>query len=504
MKKIHALILLIIFVFSSCEKNNVIPTVNSAANKPVSSTIAGDPDDQLKKAFGKSLAKALGDSKELRDFIKSEALKKFDKDYDVLYHLIKDQKLSNGKSIHEFLLPYFDSKETLERAESNLPLLTIFIPELPRESFSAQQWDTESQIPDVAIALTNSNDVTLINATGEESMLEARFIPGFPVVVIKNNERVTLAKKTSSKGLRENLVSSKDGLSLEFVDNAFNNLVPGKKNSDQTARLTRSIDQKLIDARNLGIEWHRDYIYYNLTPDNQKGPFSYDFMEYITNFQFVDGSSGYQKIADQTGDPQVIWGGATGWTDGQFEFRVTALVNGKITAPTLNPVFIARGSDLFDVLYDEHKMSCGLFCKRTIYTINSITSKSYNPNVPLINWDLDAYSSSMVIKFKEWDLSETITEEETVSSKFATNFEINGTTKMKIGFKFGASLEQNTSQSHSRTYTLDSDYLGETVVNFGDDIIVGQIDAPFVGLLYVTRNYSTGLVNFSVEPVRVQ
>lgn len=41
--------------------------------------------------------------KAVRKLIKEEAIKQFDYDYDVLYMLVKDKKLSGGGTLEEFL-----------------------------------------------------------------------------------------------------------------------------------------------------------------------------------------------------------------------------------------------------------------------------------------------------------------------------------------------------------------------------------------------------------------
>lgn len=506
MKKLYllfSLALCVTLTFTSCREEGF----DAKDQEP---TVMDNKDySNLQKSFGQALAKALIESKEIRAFLKEQALLMFDKDYDVLYQLVKERPLSNGKSFREALLPYFSSEDQLQDIERKLPLLTIFVPELPEGSFSAHTWNTDDQIPYVALSQKKTNEVPIISDEGEEFVLKGNMIPGFPVVVLKDNERVTVRSFSSSQGANKRSFQTQDNANFEFIDESFDNLNPVAAANNSSKRATLSIDPKLIAARNYGLEWHRDHIYYNMTPTVPKGEFSLDFREYITSFRFINGEQGYTKIADQSGDPRIIGGGpVTGWTDGSFEFRVVALINGKVTKPTLEPMFTAKGSDLFDVEYEKIII---YKCRKpwcwgsdvVAYIPKTITPKTYNPNVPLMKWDLDSYSSSMVIKIEEYDVSENITETHNVSSKFATNFQIEGQIKKKIGFKFGASLEQTTSQTHQRIYTLGSDYLGETIVDFGDKVIIGET-STIIGKIYLTQEYSTGFVAISVEPKRVQ
>ena len=58
--------------------------------------------------FSKALACSMNASLELRSVIKSEALKKFNFDYDVLYSTISLYKLSSGLTVDEFMGSYMD------------------------------------------------------------------------------------------------------------------------------------------------------------------------------------------------------------------------------------------------------------------------------------------------------------------------------------------------------------------------------------------------------------
>ena len=354
-------------------------------------------------------------------------------------------------------------------------------------------------------------------------------IPGFPVVVIKDNERVIT---TSSAG-KNTFKAPNTSFYYAFTDRNFNNLEGRSASRNPAARFANStmIAQKLIDARTImdPIQgWHRDYIYYDLTPNNNKGLFNLTFKEKITSFRLNYGMEGYQKIADQEGDPRFIQAypsfgenkrsGAAAWTDGSFEFSVNAIVNSKVTGlPAVNPKFSARGYDLFDVEYevaDVQRCRWYLGCFGSdlyIYRVKSVTPKMWFPpsdaSIDLINWDLEKYAPTLAISIKEVDLPQTITTRETSSTEFAANFGIDPTDNLykKLGFKFGASAKQVFSAERTVVTLLESDNLGDNAtVEFGDKVIIDQVPFVFLGRIYITREYSTGMASFSVEPVRVQ
>ncbi len=142
------------------------------------------------------------------------------------------------------------------------------------------------------------------------------------------------------------------------------------------------------------------------------------------------------------------------------------------------------------------------------YKLKNIYNKTIIVDLPIINWDLDQYASSIKIEIEEVDLSETtvITDSRTV--KFATNFDISSTLgeKVKLGLKFGASLETNETHTVQRTFTQGNDFLGEVIVNFADKVVLRKINGWIMGSRWITRDYTTGLgyCKFSVEPKRVQ
>ena len=140
--------------------------------------------DEMKYQFASGLAKMLKDNPEARAVIKAEALKKIDYDYDVLYVMIKSHALSSGYTFGELLSEYV-GKDVLSAIERELPTLTIFVPELPEDCFSAEIWNTETMIPEVAVLQSDVDGAVILNAEGDDMVLTFDKIPAFPVVVVK-------------------------------------------------------------------------------------------------------------------------------------------------------------------------------------------------------------------------------------------------------------------------------------------------------------------------------
>lgn len=299
-----------------------------------------DPNGVAKHRFGQILLQAMIDEEPVREFLKQEAVKMFNYDYDVFYPLVKDKPMANGKTLRETLLKYSENPGELYEIEAALPLLTIFVPTLPENSFSAQSWNTVTEIPHVAVRLTSTGDVPMMSPEGEEYLLDADLTPGYPAVVIKDNERMIYKGHKDYdeyKSTRE--LDNSEGRSFKFLSDVFDKELE-KKGGDAHLRLVSGVnyDQKILDSYNIYTNqdgWQRDYIYYNISPSNPNGPVNYDYKEHIRYFHIVGNAREvYEKMKPYGGtdkDPEFKEGKkkSYGWTDGSYEIRVTSYVFGK-------------------------------------------------------------------------------------------------------------------------------------------------------------------------------
>jgi hypothetical protein len=261
--------------------------------------------EALKLEFGKALSNSLSGSLRLRQIIKEESLKKFNGDYDVLFPLIKSELVENGKTVEDLIKSSFANNSEYYELLKILPTLTIMVPKLPNNSFSAEIWDANI-VPAIAIKDDHSNDAKIIFTNGKVETLEGRYTPGFPVLVIKKSETIIDENHPNFSSLKTEVIRSKDGVKFKFIDNYFNS---SAKTNQARVIAPSQIDQKLIDAATIynqqypGLDgWHRDYIYYNITPTNPVGPFRYDFMECITTFRMSnpDAMINYNILTNST------------------------------------------------------------------------------------------------------------------------------------------------------------------------------------------------------------
>ncbi|WP_291725780.1 hypothetical protein [Bernardetia sp.] len=510
---------------SSCEKEDQFletktNDITSLDAKNAQGENIYDSQSENQRIFGKALLEAMKESSALRKFIKTEALKKFNHDYDVLFATVKNTVIEDGKTFRDIMLENVANEEVLKQIEITNPLLTIFVPSLPDNSFSAETWDTENQIPDVALRLHTTNDVPCFSLDKGNYTLEAKYIPSYPIVVIKQNERVISSLNKGYESITDTrIIKTIEGVEYKFTDSNYDN----RKVLNRVI-FNFQMDEKVEEAYNIykNIEgWHRDYIYYGIEPSNPNGRFTLDYKEHITTFRMNEGIEGYNKIADQTGDQQIVHmligdanGNMTssGWTDGAFDFKVDfVFISNDTDEPTgivRQKRFGAIGSKLFDVTYRRERRAfygSSLY----LYVLDKIEPKTLHlgKDVPLINWDLKKYSLTMEIKIEEVDLDETFSISETYSSQFANNFSISPVSE-KVGLQFGGDASISSSKNVSVNYTMRSDELGSKNINFGDDFIIkkGSINLPGIGnqTYFETREYSSGDCSISVEPLRVQ
>jgi len=198
---LSSIFLVFFFLLESCTKEEVakisyskqsadeeilIPSTALLYDEKSSRKYAPTDDDSITE-FSKDLAKMLSD-KEIRQFIKTEANKKFDGDYDILVKNVLDAKKidpkfkeKNTKFINEY------SNQKYEKLK-NYDFLNISVP------FFIDEWNPDKQIPLVAIAYGaiegEAKFLKAFDHKGKVYLLDALKEPNLPVIVVGENERV--------------------------------------------------------------------------------------------------------------------------------------------------------------------------------------------------------------------------------------------------------------------------------------------------------------------------
>ena len=498
MMKNFVLVFLVYLSVASCNES-----LNDIDKNVVSATFLEQSESNLilKQKFSSALVKVLGQNEEVRSLIKEEALKQIDFDYDVLYCLIKDKQLKNGVTLEEYLEKYLTSDE-LKCIHKQLPTLTLFVPTLPENSFSVHSWNTIDELPAVAVKVSDNNDVKIYYGNGETEVFPADIIPGFPVVVVKENERIVRNGEILSKTVSENIEEA----NLIFVDEIFNNLhgkdlvntktranrpdrpvpLPKVDNPEDylPANMKKTYEAYKIYKNTTG--WQRDYIYYGITPTTDKGPFDYNMKEFLVGFELMGDALGfYRKIADQDGDPKssIPIGGVLPanssiitWTEGEYEFKVTTYVGSKSTIGTEYKSFFRLKPDQLFRAEVERVISRPGMPGYTVYKLVGLKSKRVDLDLPLFEWDLENYGATIKIAIEEVDGQETEVNSISSSIEFATNFGFDASfgEKVKFGVKFGSTIKEVLNVSNTITKTLGGDELGEVIINFADPVVISD------------------------------
>ncbi|MDR0263737.1 MAG: hypothetical protein LBJ04_10975 [Sphingobacterium sp.] len=483
----------------SCAKDDVKFQMDNPMNNFTNENVA-------KEKFAIILSKAVSSNQSMRNFIQEEALKMVDNDYDVFYPFIKDEILDNNLSFRDNLLKVTD-QETLSRIESQLPLLTIYVPTLP-SGFSPETWSSKDEIPAVVAEGNYKNNELEFFENGEEKIkIKANQIPGFPTLVVKNNERIMVknhalfANVVGGTNLKSNyqFISSefhnKEGgdralkatskqdlaISKKAGSNSLAGITWGERKTSLELDLRQVWDGGLVDATAAfsflpGDQWQRDFIYYGLTPTETQGKFRggrhKEFIHYLSISE-----SGFNLMTNTNSDPddpiltRTKVGSTNFWSDGYFELRFDVISNAKDgIGERFTDIKSIKPQDLFDIEY--------AVVGKSIYDIKKIVPKFAKVDIPLQEWDLENLSYGWKISVSELDQASTSTVSTTNTSKFAMNF---GLDKTKIGLKFGASAEIGSSKTHTYTVQNATDELGDVLVYFGDKIILEDgMNASFI------------------------
>lgn len=179
------LLLSLVSLFSSCRK------VDIENKHVVNESEMGI--EEAKVSFATILSKAVYNNKDLRLFLKENALNKFDNDFDVFYPYVKDVVITEGKSFRQVLLDYCDENQ-LRNIEKSIPTLTILVPDFSwagRNCFSIKKWNPCDSTICVSIDNTDPSLNNPIWGNGELlGELPHLVFPSFPVLIVKDNERI--------------------------------------------------------------------------------------------------------------------------------------------------------------------------------------------------------------------------------------------------------------------------------------------------------------------------
>src|SRR5690606_7852364 len=212
-----------------------------------------------------------------------------------------------GKSVNDLMNTYLRKDNiTLTDILLQVPTITILVPELPEGSFSAEVWNPSSQIPAIGIQTTLSNNVPLVRYNGkikefERGVVPADRIPAFPVLVVKENERVVSSNEPFFRGKKEAFKfhsSLLTGVEYKYVGEISLPKGPIIFSTDK-------VEEAYFHAQ-YGDLWQRDHVYFDINSTNPRGPFDYNFTE-VLGFLEPEANNGsalgaYYGISENTNE----------------------------------------------------------------------------------------------------------------------------------------------------------------------------------------------------------
>lgn len=477
--------------------------------------------------FAEILSGVVSCDEEVRGFLKDEALKQFDKDYDVFYPFVKDQTFSSGKTLRQLLSSYEKYKGQLNEIEKAVPKLTILIPDyswVDPHCFSVSSWDVSNE--QVCVGFDDHTE-------GHRLFYKGAFLdyfpscsfPSFPVLIVKSNERISASISTKS-GENE----------YYFADPAFDGIQSTKawlwgKNEgylenpesgtdlfSQTGNFIsydelNAISPSVIQAYNEfprsanGVQ--RDYVYYGMTVANStNGRLNKNMRDMLYRFRLTPEALFFISD-DELGDPNIgswLWTGRDDrpsfseaiprlwdlWGGGNYEMRLQffqAYPNSGVSC--VGSIVLSFSPD--EIMYVDR-------CYNTFewnfwgnnwssYQVNvsDIESKWYYPGdknnpLPIVGatWNLSKESDNLFLRVYEFDPSgsESISKshifKRSLSVSTSVNPNVGITDAIKLGLGVSGSWGDEISDSRQYTYTrsTSSDDLDDCEINYTDKYIL--------------------------------
>ncbi len=483
--------------------------------------------------FSVILSKAVYNEPELRSFLKEEALKSFDRDYDVFYPWTKYSEVRDGLTFEDILKMY-DSNNHLHMIEKTIPLLNILVPDwswISTDCFSVKTWNTE--ISEVGVGYRSQKTVNDIYANGELLVsVPAGAFPDFPVLIIKENERMKVSSNYT-KGLPSQyefidsyfdatLTTKGDGVVTEIYDYQYietGDVVP-------TNSLRGRLGTVYGETNNSNDIPQRDFIYYNMNAQRDTGVVDYDYYERLLKFRFTTphvsaiyddpiGSSStgndcvlkdYWLNKENTGNVNRTWYtyeqlALMDWGEGAIEIKFEIYAGDeKYQFPkTLSFEDIFFVKRVYQIR-EENWLGATMY-RHYFVEKQDLQPKWVNINADLFTWNLSEYPTRYQIVISEYDKGNTKDRTMQQTFTYATNFKATtdlGQEKVKVGWEFGGSNTTNYTSTYHESYSEESDELASIWIHYADKFILNQNETQAT-----LRKYSVGDLEIIIVPEKL-
>ena len=505
-----------IIVATSCAKYEESRTMQFA--------VQGGEESAFKN-FSVILSKAVFNEPQLRAFIKDEALKQFDCDYDVFYPFVKNETVDNDETF-ESILKRYDLENKLPSIERAVPKLTILVPDwswVDKDCFSIKTWDPSDASIMVAYDQADGTHQLVFNGQTGESLPYGSYID-IPVLIVKSNERMQVDATVKGGEFGYSFIDSrydniKHTATKVVYDREFEiNLGGSGGMSDWVNKyglLSRVADCKTETEDTPGAA-QRDYIYYGMNAENVSGYLDRDILECIYRYSispdqnFYFESEDFSPLRTSKLEPNQTMSNsqlkAYSWSNGNIEIRFT--INAGFASPlrAFDSCSLSEAFEVVKAIENKHYNFFGMYTSH-YYLIrnNCLASKWVYPNLHLFTWDVANIPVNYTVQVHEVDSGTTHTYSTTASWQYMTNFtqstEIGGSIELltlKNSFGSGSSFTTGGSNTTSVSYTDNDDDLGCFVVQYNDKIVTDE-QSTYVKL----RSYNTGYIKVCIVPIAI-
>lgn len=521
----------------SCTNNDDLTVNNEQENQQAKTEISSKQfvDENLSE-FATILSKLVASNKDVRAFLKTESLKEFDKNTDVLYYLVRDEQI--GDKTFRDLLVEASSEEQISKIEKNVPLLNIYNVRVDPLGVYPENMDVEDNEIPVAVSMPDS---TYLYFNGvKDCGLAKGDVPGFNLFVVGLNSRVDAKSITMDN---DNCVRNKGNQQRATIKTVMFKS-PNFDGREPNRSLRKSIAPPVnvfgnyapaayyfFNDEGNGINqkaFQRDYIYYGIRPDKPQGKLNGSISEYLAYIEINPNT--YFTISDdksENGDAYLLKYEHTQtsssltedrlidifWSKGVYNFRFDII---KSTQNSSTTVYVPlKPCDIWDfhIEYEKTEATRWKHSKHT-YKINprKFTPKPvyYSNAIDLGKWDISKEALTRMIIISEEDREQETTVTYTYDVCKAKERNFSGNQKVNMGLSISEiintfNLEQYISASANNTTTTTekisvtthtktgSDPLGSVEVYFFDPIITSRN-----GNNYIMKTYNCGSVSFGI------
>lgn len=430
-------------------------------------------DYELKIQFAQTLAKSVVD-KDIRAFLKKEALLKVDGDYNVFFNLSKNKEIGETKiSFIDKLELYNEGEISIRKISEQIPLLNIGIPSFIMAS--TEEWNTDLYVPLVVVSeheLLNElcSYLKSFNSKGETVNLDKQIEPCNTVLVVDESERIFCDMSSLKRMAKDNVEFLMSDQEQNYYLTVYHEIVAFE-------------DEDISDGSNNSSISPRERLYYS------SGEMNYNIFENMSRFRMSN--------------TLAVKGMTDTWLEQTFEIECNIILGGtapdafrclkqKLSIDRALLTFVASNNVneflagytfpsgmMGDAMKKAYKKVYEEINNSNKYVTSSDGKKWLPMNMELFNWSPHRYGDVVKLIFFEHDNGETVSRE--ISHQVGFNASIGKKDKFNLG------ITGSKSGKVTISYTNTSDELGEGFVYYYED--------------YGINNYRrAGNIEFVLEP----